>query len=161
MQIGSGTVFSFYYSLKNTEGVELENNRTDEPHAVLFGRRQILAGLEDALAGKQKGETVSVTLPPESAFGVRDDGATARVPIKHLVNKPAKLLPGMMVQVSTKQGLRNATVLKVGKFNVDVDTNHPFAGKSVVFDVEIVDVREATHEERSHGHAHGDGGHHH
>ncbi|MEQ9565604.1 MAG: peptidylprolyl isomerase, partial [Pseudomonadales bacterium] len=52
-------------------------------------------------------------------------------------------------------------VVKVGKFNVDLDTNHPLAGVNLSFDVEIVEVRDATEEEIAHGHAHGPGGHHH
>jgi len=61
----------------------------------------------------------------------------------------------------TNEGLRPITVVKVGKFNVDIDTNHPLAGKTLTFDVEIVEVREATQDELGHGHAHGAGGHHH
>ena len=161
MKIGSGTVFSFYYTLKDENGNEIETNRDDEPHSVLYGKRQLLAGLEAAMAGKRSGDTVSVQLAPEDAYGLRDEDAKARVPIKHLVNKPAKLTVGLMVQVNTKDGVRNATVLKVGKFNVDLDTNHPFAGKSISFDVEITEVRDASREELAHGHAHGAGGHHH
>jgi FKBP-type peptidyl-prolyl cis-trans isomerase SlyD len=161
MHVGSGTVFSFHYLLKDAEGVELESTRNGEPHSVLYGRRQILPALETALAGKEAGETLTVTLPPDKAYGVRDDEARARVPIKHLQNRPARLQPGMMVQVNTREGIRNATVIKVGRFNVDVDTNHPYAGKTITFDVEVTDVRRATREEMAHGHAHGAGGHHH
>ncbi len=60
--------------------------------------------------------------------------------------------------LQTKQGPIQATVVKVGRFNVDVDTNHPLAGQSLTFDVEVTDVRDATKEEMSHGHAHGKGG---
>ena len=63
--------------------------------------------------------------------------------------------------VQTEQGERQVTVVKVGRFMVDVDTNHPLAGKTLNFDVEIVSVRAATQDEISHRHAHGDGGHHH
>jgi FKBP-type peptidyl-prolyl cis-trans isomerase SlyD len=63
--------------------------------------------------------------------------------------------------IQTERGQKQATVKKAGKFNVDVDTNHPFAGKTLKFDVKVVDVREASSDEISHGHAHGVGGHHH
>ncbi len=161
MQVGTGTVFSFHYTLQDAEGAELESSREGEPHAALYGRRQILPGLEDAIAGKERGETFKVTLPPEKAYGVRNEESRARVPIKHLVKKPAKMQPGMMVQVNTRDGVRNATIIKVGRFNVDLDTNHPYAGNSITFDVEVTDVRAATREELAHGHAHGAGGHHH
>ena len=65
------------------------------------------------------------------------------------------------MKVSTENGLKNAIVVKPGKFMVEVDTNHPFAGKTLVFEVRITDIRDATGEEIAHGHAHGPGGHHH
>tara|TARA_B110001469_G_C9451304_1_gene227944 strand:- start:400 stop:630 length:231 start_codon:yes stop_codon:yes gene_type:complete len=68
---------------------------------------------------------------------------------------------GMAVSIQTDGGIRQGVVIKIGKFNVDLDTNHPLAGKTVIFDIEIVDVREATQEEIDHGHAHGIGGHQH
>ena len=64
-----------------------------------------------------------------------------------------------MVVVNTREGGRQARVLKVGHFNVDLDLNHPLAGKTLTFDIEIVDVRAATEEELAHGHAHGPDGH--
>ena len=64
----------------------------------------------------------------------------------------------MLVNIQTDEGAKQATVIKAGKFNVDVDTNHPLAGKQLGFDVEIVDVREATADEIAHGHVHAEGG---
>ena len=66
-----------------------------------------------------------------------------------------------MAWVRTEQGTRQVTVVKVGKFNADCDLNHPLAGKSLGFEVEVVSVRPASAEEVAHGHAHGVGGHHH
>jgi FKBP-type peptidyl-prolyl cis-trans isomerase SlyD len=66
-----------------------------------------------------------------------------------------------VVAVQAADGTRQVTVVKVGKFNVDVDTNHPLAGRVLEFDVEVIEVRAATPEELAHGHAHGPGGHHH
>ncbi len=67
----------------------------------------------------------------------------------------------MVINVNTDNGQRQVVVQKVGKFVVDVDTNHPLAGKNLTFDIEIMDVRQATNDELSHKHAHGAGGHHH
>ena len=67
----------------------------------------------------------------------------------------------MVVALNTKDGTRSARIIKVGKFNVDVDANHPYAGQTLVFELEVVEVREASQEEQAHGHAHGAGGHHH
>jgi len=72
-----------------------------------------------------------------------------------------KLRPGQAVKINTAEGARDARILKVGKFNVDIDLNHPLAGLSLTFDIRVVDVREASEEEIAHGHVHGAGGHHH
>jgi FKBP-type peptidyl-prolyl cis-trans isomerase SlyD len=113
------------------------------------------------MLGKSAGDKFQVTLPPEKAYGKRVENAQHRVPIKHLIKAPKKMLPGQIVYLNTKDGTRNARIIKVGKFNVDVDSNHPFAGQTLSFDVDIIDVRQASREELSHGHAHGAGGHHH
>jgi FKBP-type peptidyl-prolyl cis-trans isomerase SlyD len=70
-------------------------------------------------------------------------------------------VPGATVVLRTNQGPRMVVVQKVGMSVVDVDLNHPMAGKTLKFDIEVVDVREANAEEIAHGHAHGDGGHKH
>jgi FKBP-type peptidyl-prolyl cis-trans isomerase SlyD len=116
-----------------------------------------VAGLESELRGRRAGDELTVTVAPEDAYGARDPTAVQRVPIKHLV-RPGKLAVGKVVAVNTSVGPRRATVLKVGRFNVDVDLNHPLAGKTLIFDVKVLDVREATSEEIAHGHAHGPGG---
>ena len=100
----------------------------------------------------------SPTVPPELAYGAHDPNGIQRVPIKHLATR-GKIVPGQMVAINTRQGVRHARAVKVGHFNVDLDLNHPLAGKTLVFDIEIVDVRAATKEELEHGHAHGPGGH--
>jgi FKBP-type peptidyl-prolyl cis-trans isomerase SlyD len=120
-----------------------------------------MPALEKALEGKTSGDELEVTLEPKDAYGERIEGRIQRVPIKHLANIPKRIRPGMAVQVNTENGVRSATVLKAGKFNVDVDTNHPLAGKALTFKITIVDLRDATADEIAHGHAHGPGGHHH
>lgn len=162
MQIENGKVVAFHYILKDEAGTEIERSDKDSPMIYLHGYRNILPGLEDALAGKTEGEDVSVSLPPERAYGLRREDAQQRVPIKHLAAKPKRLAPGMVVKVNTDDGPRDVTVVKVGKFNVDVDANHPLAGKSITFDISVQKVRDASPEEVQHRHSHGiDGGHHH
>ena len=73
---------------------------------------------------------------------------------KHLLTKKKKYTAGMAVKVNTRDGARDAVVIKAGKFNVDIDMNHPLAGKTVTFDITIEEVRDAAPEEISHGHAH-------
>jgi len=164
MQISADKVVSFHYNLKDVDGSLLETSYDSDPTLYLHGHNNILPTLESSLESKGVGEKVEVTLTPDQAYGERKEGAVQRIPIKHLHNHAAlknKLKPGSRVLVNTQHGPWEAVVLKVGKFNVDIDSNHPLAGKTLTFELEIVDVRDATSEELAHGHAHGAGGHHH
>lgn len=161
MQIAKDTVVTLFYKLSEDTGSPLEQNESGIPLAYLHGHQNILPALEDALTGLQAGEQKIVLLPPEQAYGPRRDNTVQRVPIKHLLSKHKRLPPGTLVKVQTEQGTADGTVVKSGKFVVDVDFNHPFAGKTLRFDVTIDSVRNATPGELAHGHAHGVGGHHH
>lgn len=158
MEIAPDTVVRFHYTLSEVGGAELESSDRTEPMTYLHGHGNLLAALEDAMRGHSAGERFAVTLTPAEAYGERLEHAVQRVPIKHLVFA-GKLRPGMAVKVNTDHGLKDVRVVKVGRFNADVDTNHPLAGLSLTFEIEIVEVRAATAEERAHGHAHGPGGH--
>jgi FKBP-type peptidyl-prolyl cis-trans isomerase SlyD len=160
MQIEQDKVVSFHYTLSMVDGEQLESSEKAEPMTYLYGHGNILKALEYAMKGKQAGDTLQVTLAPGEAYGARHEDAEQRVPIKHVIYSD-KLRPGMSVKINTEKGPRDVRVTKVGKFNVDVDTNHPLAGLSLSFDVEIVAVREATAEEIAHRHVHGAGGHQH
>jgi FKBP-type peptidyl-prolyl cis-trans isomerase SlyD len=160
MQIDRDTVASFRYTLKDADGFTIEESPADDPIVYLHGHGNILPALEEQLAGHAAGERVVATLSPEQAYGKRIENAGERIPIKH-VRFQGRLAPGMRVAVESGKGMRQVTVLKVGKFNVDVDVNHPLAGKTLTFEIDLLDVRAATGEELTHGHAHGPGGHHH
>ena len=160
MKIAANTVASFHYTLSDEAGEELESSRGGEPTVYLHGSNNIIKGLEVQLADKVVGDTLLVTLAPEDAYGPQQAQRVQRVPVKHLIFK-GKLRPGMRVQLNTSQGRQPVAVVKVGRHSANIDINHPLAGKTLNFDIEIVDVRDATAEEVSHGHAHGPGGHQH
>ena len=153
-------VVRFHYSFTGEDGREIESSRGREPVAVLQGHGNVVRGVDEALAGHAAGDRFQVTVPPEQAYGRRVDGRTQRVPKKH-VRGPGRIKVGDQVTLNTTQGHRDVTVLKVGRTVVDVDLNHPLAGETLVFDIEIVDVREAEPGEIAHGHVHGPGGHEH
>jgi FKBP-type peptidyl-prolyl cis-trans isomerase SlyD len=161
MKITRNTVISFTYHLRDSGGELLEQTEIGMPMAYLHGHQNLLPALEEALEGHEVGATLSVELSPEKAYGPLRPNALQRVPIKHLVGQYKRLIPGMVVNVQTEKGHMMVRILKVGKFNIDVDTNHPFAGKTLIFDIQIESIREASREEIEHGHAHGQGGHHH
>lgn len=160
MQIADDKVVQFHYVLKDDQGQQLESSQGRDPLAYLHGHDNMMPGLENAMAGKAKGDSFSVTLAPADAYGERQDGLTQRVPVKHLQGAK-KWAPGMVAVVNTDKGQRQVTIVKVGRFMADVDLNHPLAGQTLTFEVEIVDVRDASDDEIAHGHAHGVGGHHH
>lgn len=164
MQIEKDKVVTFHYTLKDDQGEVMESSKGGDPMAYLHGHGNIIVGLEKEMEGKSGDESFSVTVAPKDGYGEREDGAIQRVPIKHIHGDKAfraKLKPGMVVSVNTEDGPRQVMVVKAGKFNVDVDVNHPLAGKTLTFDVEIQSIRDASDDEISHGHAHGVGGHQH
>lgn len=161
-------VVSFHYrmALVGDDGTQqpwLEESFDDEPVSYLHGHRNVIVGLEEALLDKAAGDEITVTIGPDKAYGARHPNALRRVPVKHVHRPPGlkKFVPGMIVAIQTDQGARNVEVIKVGKFNLDVDLNHPLAGKTLHYEIKIVEVRPASGEEIKHGHAHGPGGHHH
>lgn len=161
MQITKDTVVVFHYVLTERGSSFREDSRSEEPVAYLHGHDNILSGLEGALVGKAAGDAVSVTLSPEQAYGAINPQLQQRISIKHLKFNGNKLKAGDIAWVETQDGPRQVTVVKPGKFMAEVDTNHPLAGKTLTFAMEVVSVRAATEDEIAHGHAHGEGGHHH
>jgi FKBP-type peptidyl-prolyl cis-trans isomerase SlyD len=151
-------VVRFHYILTGEAGETIESSRDGEPLDMLHGHGSVIAGVEKALEGRAAGDRFQVTLAPEDGYGQRVDGRVQRVPRKH-VRGPKRMKPGDRVAVGTPDGYRDVTVIKVGHSVVDVDLNHPLAGRTLTFDMEILDVRAAEPEELAHGHAHGPGGH--
>ncbi len=160
MNIANNKAVIFHYRLSDDSGVEIENSRKGPGQAYLHGHHNLLPALESALEGRVAGDSFQVSLTSDQAYGPRREGSVRRVPLKHL-HVSGKLVPGMVVGIRGEGGMRRAVLVKLGKFNADIDLNHPLAGKGLVFDIEVVSVRDATAEELAHGHVHGDGGHHH
>lgn len=162
MKIEKDRVVRFHYTVSqigaSQQGDEpMESSRDREPLAILAGHGNIIPGLDKALEGREAGDSFGVDVAAAEAYGERRENLGQRVPKKHFGNQ--KLVPGMQVVLSTNFGPRAVTIEKVGMSVVDVDLNHPMAGKDLHFDIEIVDVREASAEEIAHGHVHGEGGH--
>jgi FKBP-type peptidyl-prolyl cis-trans isomerase SlyD len=157
MKIEDNHVVRFHYTVSESGGDKLESSRESEPLSILVGHGNIIPGLEEAFRGREAGESFNVSVGPEQGYGLRRDGMVQRVPRKHF--KGAKLVPGQQVVLPTPQGQRAMTIQKVGMSVVDVDLNHPMAGKTLDFDVEILEVRPATESEIEHRHAHAGDGH--
>ncbi|HAD10271.1 MAG TPA: peptidylprolyl isomerase [Porticoccaceae bacterium] len=158
MEIRKDRVVQFDYVLKDAEGRVLESSEGAGPTTYLHGHGGMLPALEKELAGLSIGAQITAQL--SQPYGPSHEDSIQRIPLKHLRAKK-KPQPGAVVVVQGQHGPRQVTVVKVGKFSVDVDTNHPFAGMDLTFDIDVLDVREASAEELSHGHVHGPGGHQH
>ncbi len=153
-------VVSFHYTLTNGEGDELESSHDKDPMTYLHGANNIIPGLEKAMEGHAISDKFSASLEPEEAYGVRNENNVQRIPLKRLKGL-GKITVGQTLNLKTNKGPVQVTVLKLGRFIVDVDGNHPLAGIQLTFEVEITDIRDASEEETQHGHAHGPGGHQH
>lgn len=162
MQAGKDKVISFHYTL-TVDGQKVESSLDGgEPLWILLGHGQLIPGMEAGLEGKSAGDKVELTIEPEQGYGQRQDGMTQRVPKKYFPNQGKGLKAGDTTVLSLKEGGQRAVVVqKVGSSVVDIDLNHPMAGKTLNFSIDVQTVREASDEEKAHGHAHpnGDGEH--
>jgi FKBP-type peptidyl-prolyl cis-trans isomerase SlyD len=160
MQIAENTVVQIHYTLKNATGDVIDSSQGQEPLAYLHGAGSIVEGLESALAGKTVGDKLDVTVEPERGYGDRRDDLVQSVDRSNFVGVE-EIEVGMQFLAQTPWGEQPVTVMAVADDSVELDGNHPLAGETLNFSVEVVDVRQASEEELQHGHAHGEGGHHH
>ena len=159
MQIARNKVVSIRYTLRDERG-DVLGAAGGASLSYLHGKGNVIPGLEQALAGKSAGDKVDVTVAPEQGYGARDE-RLVQIVARSKFGEVADLAPGMQVRATGSQGPRLVTVVRVDRDFVTVDGNHPLAGRTLNFSVEVAGVRKATHEEISHGHVHGPGGHHH
>ena len=157
MQIASDKVVAIHYTLKNDAGDVLDTSEGREPLAYLHGANNIIPGLEKALEGKAAGDKVDVSVEPAEAYGERQEQLVQEVP-REAFQGVDDIQPGMQFNAQGPQGPVLVTVVEAGEETVKIDGNHPLAGQKLHFDVEVADVRDATDDEKTHGHAHGEGG---
>ncbi len=160
MQIAKNTVVSIDYTLTDDSGEVLDTSKGAEPLVYMQGVGNLIPGLEKALEGKQAGDQFKVSIPPEEAYGLRDEENMEDVPLSAFQGDE-ELEVGMQVEVQHDHGAHIMTVAAIDEDTITLDANHPLAGETLHFDVSVVSVREATAEEMQHGHAHGGDGHHH
>lgn len=154
MKVGKDKVISLHYTL-TVDGKKVESSHDrDEQLWILLGHGQLIPGLETAMEGHEAGDDLAVDVAAADGYGERGEGQIQRMSKKYFPHAN-RLKPGMVTVLQLKEGGQRAvTVHKVGMSTIDVDLNHPMAGKSLHFDVSIGEVREATEEEVKHGHAH-------
>ena len=152
MHITGDCAVALDYTMTDTDGNEILSTKGREPYMYLHGHGQIVRGLEKMLSGKTVGDAVSVTLPPEEAYGPRDDMNITVLPREDFNDD--ELVIGNRVHIMSMQGPRMVTVKSFNDEEVVLDTNHELAGKTLHFDVTILKVRKATRFELGCGHVH-------
>lgn len=160
MNITANKVVAIAYTLRDDDGQVIDSSQDREPLVYLHGANNIIPGLESALDGKTTGEELSVRIPPEGAYGIREDTKIQDVPREMFGDSEVQV--GAQYHAAGPNGENLVvTVVAADDESVTVDGNHPLAGVHLNFDVKVIEIRDASEEELSHGHAHGPGGHHH
>lgn len=155
MNIAKNHVVTMHYTLKDDSGATLDSSAGGEPLVYIHGLGHIIPGLEGKIEGKTKGDKLQAVIEPKDAYGERVDEMVNSMPKSEFPDSE-DLAEGMQFQVDTDKGPLVLTVVEVKGDEVVLDGNHPLAGYTLHFDVEIVDIREATEDELAHGHVHGD-----
>ncbi len=159
--IADGTVVTMHYKLVLDGGEVVDSSEGADPLAYLHGSGNIVPGLESAMGGKSEGDKFDVTVTPEEGYGPRHDEAVQTVP-RSVFPEDAQLEVGIQFQATDENGRPiMGTIKEIVDDKVTVDFNHPLAGQSLNFSIEVVGIRAATDEEKEHGHVHGPGGHEH
>ncbi len=156
MQVAENKVISIHYTLTNDSGNVIDESKENEPLVYLHGAGNIISGLENALTGKAAGDKLTVTVSPEDAYGARMDDRIQTVP-RSMFQGIEQIEPGMQFHAEGNTGPVVVTVTKIEGDDITVDGNHPLAGETLTFDVEVAEVRDATTDELEHGHVHSAG----
>ena len=150
MQVAQNAVVAIHYTLTNDAGEKIDSSEGREPLAYLHGQGQIVPGLEKELEGKAAGDKVQAKVSPEEGYGEKIDAMVQEIPMEAFQGVES-VEPGMQFQAQTENGPLTVTVTKVEGDTATVDGNHPLAGQTLNFAVEVAGVREATSEELAQG----------
>lgn len=143
-------VYTLNYWLKNQLGEVVDTSEGGEPLSFITGSGQVIEGLEKAVEGRGPGDRLEVTIPPEMAYGEhRED--LVRTVARTLFEDIDELKPGMKFQTNTGENRQVVKVVDVQGDRVIVDANHPLAGFTLYFDIDILEVREARDDEIEQG----------
>ena len=159
--IAAGKVVALQYTLRDDAGSLIDGSAAGDPLYYLHGAENLVPGLETALEGHRVGDKLSVTVQPEDGYGERRGPGPQAVP-RDAFPPDAELEEGMPFSVENEEGEEiDLWISRIEEEQVFVDVNHPLAGVTLCFDVDVMSIRDATVVEQVHGHPHGPGGHHH
>ncbi len=161
MALDANKIVTINFILKDEDGNVLESTENMEPFSFISGNNQILPKLEEAVNQMLIGTKRDVKVQAAEGYGEYNESAIQQVD-KNEFPEDVKLEEGMRMIANSPDGKQMPFIVnKIEEKEVTIDFNHPLAGKNLEFNVELVDVRDATPEELAHGHVHGAGGHHH
>lgn len=149
-------VVSLAFTMYNEQGEVLDASEPGVEWTFLMGSQEAPPGLEAALLDRSVGDKFSLTLAPEDGYGVHDPELVQTIDRSDLEIGDEVIEVGMQLEAETDDGWTWVTVREVTDKSITLDPNHELAGQTLKFDIEVVDVREATPEEIEHGHAHSD-----
>jgi len=152
MEISAACIASIHYTLTDDDGRIIDQSSDDRPLRYFHGAGNIIPGLEKALAGRKAGDALKVDVKPEEGYGVRNEGMVQDLP-RESFKGVERVEPGMQFEARTERGPLLVTVVEVADDRVRIDGNHPLAGQTLHFDVRVLDVREATEDEKQNGRA--------
>ncbi|TDF39766.1 peptidylprolyl isomerase [Alteromonadaceae bacterium M269] len=153
MIIAPNSVVTMHFSVFSEDKTQIDSSRNGAPMVYLQGSRHLIDGLEKAMLGKEAGDKFELSVEPSEAYGERQESLVQAVPKDMFEGMDVE--PGMQFRATTDDGEQSVIIVDVTEEEVFVDGNHPLAGLTLLFEVEILEVREATEEEIAHGHAHG------
>jgi len=156
MKITKNSVVVMHYAVSDSDDTLIDSSYDHKPMAIIHGTGYLIPGLEDALDGHQVNDKFEVSVDAEQAYGPRNDEYVQSVQ-KELLQGVEELTVGTQLRATTDDGEQTVIVIDITDDVVTVDGNHPLAGLDLKFDVEILEVREATAEELQHGHIHAEG----
>ncbi len=158
--VADGKVVSIEYVLRDPAGVELDRSSEGHPLTYLHGAQNIVPGLEEALTGKSIGDRVEARVPPEKGYGIKQNVKPQGI-LRSRFPEGAHLEKGVRFITQGPNGQPMPIwVTKVAGPTIYVSPEHPLAGVTLCFEATVREVRDATDEEKAHGHVHGPGGHH-
>jgi FKBP-type peptidyl-prolyl cis-trans isomerase SlyD len=144
-------VVEINYTLKGDNGEVIDTSEEMGPLAFIQGKNNIIPGLESEIEGKKLGDTFNVKIEPEQAYGERNESMIQSVPKSQFGENADKVKVGDKFQVQTEEHPMVVKVIEVKENEVTLDANHPMAGLTLHFDVEIISVRDATEDELTQG----------
>jgi len=154
--VQNNAVVTMAYVLFDADKNEIEANE----FAYLHGHNNIIPGLEAALRDLTVGDKKNVTVAPEDGYGEFQEELVERVD-RSSFPEDQDIEIGMQFQTDTPEGMGIFTIVEIDGDEIVLDGNHPMSGQTLIFDIEIKDIRKATEEEIAHGHVHGAHGHNH